>query len=317
MEDQDADTILHYVAQQFATLLRQATAGEEPLVLWHYTRPEAFLKIVENGTLRSSHIQFMNDEREYRLATDLALKAVKAAVAAATSQPERDVLAEMEKWIGQGMDLETSNHVFVGSLSAARDDLSQWRAYGGPEGGISIGFRYKDLQGISARSDVHLVPVEYDAQRQTAICANLIGGAVHLYRTMLAAGRPITYQDFALSFVNRSTTLAALFKDSTFAAEKEWRLVKVADASQLPAINFLGKETVVTPTIDYDLKLEGQKLLPISEIVVGPGRMTKHSKVAIQAFLLKYGYAVVGSSPQGTQGTVTVTASSVPYRVVK
>lgn len=69
--------------------------------------------------------------------------------------------------------------------------------------------------------------------------------------------------------------------------------------------------------MDFDLKMNGGKLLPISEVVVGPGRMAKHSKFAIHAFLLKHGYAVAGVSSQIVPDTVTVTASTVPYRVIK
>ncbi len=63
MEEKDESAVLEYVAKQFASMVHQATPNGPPSLLWHYTRPEAFLKIVEAGTLRASHIQYMNDER--------------------------------------------------------------------------------------------------------------------------------------------------------------------------------------------------------------------------------------------------------------
>lgn len=280
-----------------------------PSVLWHYTKPEAFLKIMEHGTLRASHMRFMNDEAEYIHAVQLVVDAIGAARGAPTSAHAQAVLAEMEKFFRMGLSLDTANAVFAGSLSAARDDLSQWRAYGGPEGGISIGFEFQALwNGVqSPGGQEFLLPVEYDESRQKTIATALVRQGTQLYEQLRREGVAVSAQDYAFALNDKATEFAAIPKHKTFRAEDEWRIVRKVGQIDLPKVKFLGRETVVTPAWDFDLKVPATGRLPLAEIVVGPGRMAAHTVAAVKALLLQKGY--------GT--TVPVASSGVPYRVVK
>src|ERR1700687_3960405 len=64
--------------------------------------------------------------------------------------------------------------VFVGSLSEAKDKLSQWRGYCPTGGGFCIGFSPDLIERQARTQGFHLLKCEYDLERQTAICAELI-----------------------------------------------------------------------------------------------------------------------------------------------
>lgn len=67
---------------------------------------------------------------------------------------------------------------YVVCFSAARDLLSQWRAYG-QQGGYAIGFSGGALQSVAAapRTRISLVPVVYDPEvQQEQISESAPGG---------------------------------------------------------------------------------------------------------------------------------------------
>jgi hypothetical protein len=114
-----------------------------PHVLHHYTDATGFLGIVESGSLRATHIAFMNDATEYKHAFAILREIVKERTLnspiAATQFSER-LLSELAK----SSEPENFPPVFVACLSSAENSLNQWRAYGRGEGGIS----YKYICGM-------------------------------------------------------------------------------------------------------------------------------------------------------------------------
>ena len=66
-------------------------------------------------------------------------------------------------------------------MSERKDDLSQWRAYGGGENGVSIGFDSEVLQRPPFRH-AFLAPVCYDEQKQKAFAADLAKWTVEYFR---------------------------------------------------------------------------------------------------------------------------------------
>jgi hypothetical protein len=67
-------------------------------------------------------------------------------------------------------------------MSSVPDDLSQWRAYGGGEGGVAIGFNPpKIVQGdMSTRG--YLVPVRYSEQDHKAMASDVAIGTLKFFR---------------------------------------------------------------------------------------------------------------------------------------
>lgn len=286
--------------------------------LWHYTRPDSLLKILEFKSLRASHIRFMNDSVEYSHAIGLAMEAIEATRVVNVLSRAYAVQAAFERNLNMGLGLDSANIVFAASLSGKRDDLSQWRAYGGPEGGISIGLDFNRLMGAVTRqgSTWRLLPIEYSVTRQRRYARRIVTEGVRLYeKCCRGAGKNVDADDFAFEYMKEATLVASIIKHHAFRAENEWRLVSVLDPPDPAKVKFFAKETLIVPAYDFDLShpASGNRI-PLTEIVVGPGRMAQHSAAAIRGLLVQRGYPL---HPQSRNGqSVKVATSGVPYRVI-
>lgn len=288
--------------------------GALPTTLNHYTRPESFLKIVETRALRGTHIRFMNDTLEYTLATNLALEAVRTAFGRAGTPDAKAILQAFTRNLEAGLELARSNVVFVASLSSHRDDLSQWRAYGGREGGVSLGFEFSALWNACQKpdDDMWLLPVIYDPNEHRKVASSLVADGVKLYEALRQLSSPacnIDADEFAYAFMREATIIGSIVKDKAFHGEREWRLIsllELSDTAKIKLVKFVAKETLVVPTYNFDLTLgQPNGLMPLTDVLVGPGPMAEHSKVAIEALLMLSGYQ-----------NVAVSTSGIPFRVV-
>jgi hypothetical protein len=93
--------------------------------LYHYTTTAGLIGIVESKSLWASGIQYLNDTTEYRHATSVAMDLLRRKLATLID-PRNDLYQLMLK--GESL-YRDDTAVFVGSLSEAKDKLSQWRAY--------------------------------------------------------------------------------------------------------------------------------------------------------------------------------------------
>jgi hypothetical protein len=149
-------------------------------VLYHYTSHQTLLNIVETKTLRISNVYYMNDANEIRYGATL-LKSILAA--RQEDEPiavVKEFLAEFRVWLDQLIG--TPQHVFVFSLSANGNLLSQWRAYtprGG--GGVSIGFSKNPLEAAAKARGFSLAECVYDPIRQSKILNDLLDSILQIF----------------------------------------------------------------------------------------------------------------------------------------
>lgn len=100
------------------------------ILIWHYTSPEVFWKILE-GELYATHYRFLNDSKEIEYGLDAFEKVLSAL------QKELPYAVNILKYIRQ-------QDSFLFCFSKECDSLAQWRAYT-PGGGVSIGFSYNEI----------------------------------------------------------------------------------------------------------------------------------------------------------------------------
>src|ERR1700761_4020278 len=105
----------------------QGQAASPPDVLWHYTNAAGFLGIFRSGKLWATNTDYLNDASEIRHAKKLVLRAVYNGRSRVVDHNEHEMLDLLCDCIGS----DTTRPVFVASLSAEKNELSQWRAYGG------------------------------------------------------------------------------------------------------------------------------------------------------------------------------------------
>jgi hypothetical protein len=104
-------------------------------VLWHYTSGDGLVGIIETGKLWTTQVSCVNDSTELRYGISLVRDALTLRCVASATTDERVFYNILSNNLEIGA--APTNEWFIGSLSEDGDDLSQWRAYGGGEGGYS------------------------------------------------------------------------------------------------------------------------------------------------------------------------------------
>lgn len=229
---------------------------ERPSTLYHYTSAKGALGIIRSGEVWASMIHYLNDASEFALALRLAEELIE----------EGDELPERTRQtVDDFIRAVRSVAVFVFSLSAKKDLLSQWRSYA-PGGGYALGFSREFLEVVEAEENAILAPCIYEdcAQREQMrpVIQSLVKTAIGLHED--ASGIDL-YHAAGFEF----TRAAALIKDRSFEAEEEWRIIfgpGVESTKTLARVS----GTLMVPYYPCPIKRGGR--YPIAEIVVGPGQ---------------------------------------------
>jgi Protein of unknown function (DUF2971) len=119
---------------------------QPPRILYHYTSLDVFTKIVDNGELWASNVNYMNDSTEYAYAQNIIRdRLCFLSMSNDLSQSERDTLKCVGDWMSRQNFYPDA---FVTCFSELRDDLSQWRGYSPPGLGVCIGFYSSHLKAM-------------------------------------------------------------------------------------------------------------------------------------------------------------------------
>jgi len=142
------------VLDKLVSSFLQDQAADRPDMLWHYTNAAGFLGIFRSGKLWATNTDYLNDASEMQHARPLVLKAVFDSRSSAQNREEHEML----KFLCDCMGRDTTRPVFVASLSAAKNELSQWRAYGGGTGSFALGFNLTSmLAAIGKNTETRLI----------------------------------------------------------------------------------------------------------------------------------------------------------------
>lgn len=269
-----------------------------PKMLYHYTNTAGLAGILASNSLWATDAQYLNDTREVRFTADKLVELLKARAndldtenyAAYKSTPPVEVdnskteraagfrtAAKLIRAVGT-VDKPLSNpfnvsdrRIYVTSLSAEADSLSQWRGYGANGGGYAIGFASAslvDLRFKFTNTETDPLKVFAIAQLESSIPAEMdvfrprpldqFGSAYGPEFTRYGddAVRDmcegfidgIGYDGFAdPEMVSRnmvstgtfltSLRLLGLAKDRSFEPESEWRVL-VAEPFRTPSVAF-------------------------------------------------------------------------------
>ena len=112
-------------------------------LLYHYTGGKALVSILDQGELWATHIQFLNDAKEFLQAIDIAEERLEEMRKVSAFGNERQ--GQLELLQDELSKLKVMNQygvidVFVASFSSVADDLSQWRGYCSKGNGYCLGF---------------------------------------------------------------------------------------------------------------------------------------------------------------------------------
>ncbi|WNV09779.1 DUF2971 domain-containing protein [Tardiphaga sp. 709] len=290
-----------------------------PKTFYHYTDAAGLKGIVESGSLRATHIAFMNDASEYLHAISLLTDSIRAARTRPLSVLQIKLLDEIEEPVALTLP-QNSAPYFVTCFSSAENSLNQWRAYGRGEGGFCIGFDAAQLNARSNDGYFFISPAIYDPNEQAQWVSEFLDWALAEY-PKIATNHIEDEEDhrkrWAHTLLWLATAAAPIMKNPSFAEEQEWRLIHILQSKW--DVRFLPKLTGLVPYVELKLGAPqstsssdqehrlGKPLpdkIPITVLWSGPGRATDVSLLAGRTLLEQLNY-----------DGVRLESSKIPFRV--
>ncbi len=266
-----------------ATLGPFVEVKEPPSLLWHYTDRVAFEGIAKNGQFWATDYRHLNDTEELAI----GVRAVKdVAQQLVTERGRQAFLWESFLAHYDAANLQARyGAIVVVSLSAKKDDLSQWRAYGNAMtgGGYSIGINFEGVGDAlfecqySENSFKKLVRRRFRAL--DAVCAGL-----------LAAGNDrdeVRYGFLSRAYMEAGGSIPCL-KHHAFKAENEWRLVQFLDDEACKRLKTRAQGKV--PYIEVDLPTDSKGQPRIECVYAGPSDDPGAAVAEAESFLTSNGY---------------------------
>jgi hypothetical protein len=265
--------------------------------LWHYTSGDGLIGILQSGEFWVTQVSCVNDAVELRYAQAILLRNLKQA-RAESRLPDDEANLLDRAVLGLSADPTPSSPWFVGCLSEHADDLSQWRAYGGGEGGYALAFDTATLHTILHLHQIYLAGVCYDPDVHEDIARSVVQATLAFYREGLAARPGADAAQWAHVFLqawsNELTYIAPIIKHPAFSAEMEWRLLRQLREPDLPNLKYRQRQSMMARHLPLALRLPyapaGSRLLPISGVLVGPSRHKDLSVVSVATMLRTIGY---------------------------
>jgi len=245
-------------------------------MLFHYTSAAGLVGILQSHTVWATHVYFLNDWNECDRAIGHATHLIQKRLAG----PSGPVAALADAIDNELQNFPTQPHVCIFSLSAARDLLSQWRAYGA-SGGYCLGFWTSTFVRPFARAGYAFGHCLYKDRQQLSAVSRLFSHFVQQADTEPRPDRR-TLRNLAKQFWLAVMHLAPFFKDRSFLEENEWRLVSPAMA---PAdLKFRVGSGKVIPYAEAPFKISS-----LREIIIGPMHETYLAEDALKILLANAG----------------------------
>ena len=257
--------------------------------LYHYTSGDGFMKIVEDKRLLATHISCLNDTSEVLHAMEKFKLKLEAKLKETLPTSLRRLFARFK----EAVDAERieNSPIYVACFSAAEDDLNQWRAYGGGEGGYCIQFDGTELRKKDG-TDAILVKIWYGEAEQERILNQIIEVTERTFSAMSAYRQDLINEDlideFFENWLKTLYFLTPCFKNHKFSAEAEWRYVAYLGNRGKDARRFVQKSSMLVRQI----YLNWSSQLPITGITVGPCRHLSQSMSAAAEYMEMHGYKI-------------------------
>jgi Protein of unknown function (DUF2971) len=277
---------LSYVNSLFGQLDCSPTLND---VVWHYTTGTSLISIIESGTIFATQVSCLNDATEIRYSAAI-LREVLSEMLETLSEDER-VLTFLRTFISLLEDDDNlPNHnalpYFVCCFSALQDDLSQWRCYGGGENGYAIGIRTSELMEAPFSA---VAKVNYNPETHLKLAKDVAQATIRFYKEGLDTNHPNWDETFLKVWDDVLSFVAPVIKNPGFASEKEVRVIRQLQGSDIPNIRILQRKTMMSRHLPMTFP-SGAKSLPIAKVMVGPSRHKAITKNSVDLLLKSKGY---------------------------
>ena len=332
--------------------LAHLAGGQEPReeLLYHYTNLQALYGMVGSRAVWCTETKYLNDRREQHEFERL----LKGFVAVAATGGEMLVprpsdraggitatTMEFRKRLEAFVDRQIAVPKFVFSLTAERDQLSQWRGYARGDG-VAVGFCWRSLRDAASRRCFFFARCDYEEFGLYRVRMQAYGDPRH---------RPVTEQDIPAkirqrihelrvhewhhrpdalrSYLQRLAYLAPVAKDYGFHEEREWRVFAAEGLSDLRDFVHHPRRDQLVRRAVLEICTGAPHATPIRRVVLSPAlssnpeavaRIVAHldwhaSQVGHHGFAAEQvGHHGPGADSTQTKGKVAVGVSAIPLR---
>lgn len=266
-------------------------------LVWHYTSGSALVAIVQGQRLYATQVSCLNDSMEVRYSAGLFREALsREALQYAPDSSEGRFLSLALEFFAEEPSFPNNLQIpyVVTCFTALRDDLSQWRAYGGGENGFAIGFRISDLYGLPNTMIGRVC--YYNPEQHGSLTQEMAQVTVSFFQDGAKGLAGDELKSWTVNFLRFwdqcITQVAPLIKDPGFKSEDEIRLIRGFQQGDLEQLVFKQKSNMLARHLPVQPgKRDGLDYkLPISEVMVGPCRFQSVSRASTQALLAANGY---------------------------
>jgi hypothetical protein len=256
--------------------------------LFHYTSPDAFANILENGQLWVSNSAYLNDQGELTYPIELGRAVLREYWASEEELIVKQFVARVARELDDHAGFKSW---YVVSFSSKGNLLSQWRAYC-PRGGYSIGFDGGELlKLLQEEGQYRLGPVLYDIDAQKQKVRAIAEHHLALFRELRSKYGEISDDEYVeeLAFVTEIALSQefTFFKAPAFAEEHEWRAVRFVHSDE--SVRVRDRAGMLMPYLEADVRVSSG-LLPIKKIFVSPLGDQELATHAARILLRKKGY---------------------------
>ena len=246
--------------------------------LYHYTKPEKLLNILESGTIRFSNALFLNDKEEvtysYKLIVNLIEEMPNLNVEIFSNI--KTYFYKKYKNIVDGNDNFLNKYEYYTiSFSTDNDNLTLWNNYskGQKYTGYNIGFCKKDLIADMERQGFKSVygNIIYNSDVQKTILKMIFEKWNKQYEKNLVAKNSAKKlekkQDIIFELVDILSIISLFFKNPHFKDEKEYRIIFINNfsPSSYKQTKIFEKNGLFIPYIEYKFLKR-----TVSSINIGP-----------------------------------------------
>lgn len=271
-----------------------------PNELYHYTSGQSFVSIINSQYLFATERSFLNDPNEF----EWGLNEINSIINNLNDNQYSSNFIEQIKL--SLMEKQQDNlRLFVLSLSANSDLLSQWRAYAEDGKGFAIGLDGKVLRdrsgfGENVLRDIdvnkypnefvytyHLLQVIYNKFDQKTILNKFVEFAYKFWNKIEDKNDNDALLFFRLMVEHRLKEILISLKNPGYQEEQEWRIVTTLHKNS-NKIKYRYGKFGITPYVLINLSSRDIlpiAKLPISSILLGPKSLEIKNRRGLEMFL--------------------------------
>lgn len=275
--------------------------------LYHYTSLTGLLGIIKSQSLWASDIRFFNDAAEMKHTADLLRNEISRRLE--QGEGNSKLLSQFRDWISHRI---TDGHMlFVTSLTANGNLLSQWRGYCPLGKGVSVGFNPTIISRCANRQSFLIGKCIYDSVRQNQITKNIIEDIEKVAtqrgeNTDPSKRHPTqSFHDVFEEVEADLLRVAAILKHPSFKEEEEWRAVSLVLTNYVKSpISYREGISMLIPYLEFSLIPDSASKMEIQHVFLGPTPNNNLSMTSLSRCLSKKGVSL-------KEG---ITACQIPYR---